>query len=129
MTGLSEQKTHIVSKCPACGSKYRLRVAAAGRQARCKSCGAVFVVPNAPSSLEDSVLSWLAPPSRDADDDAQPDLQANEAKAQAQPAPVPDVAQPQAPVKPPAAKPSVPAAATKPTQPRHRQSRIPRVYD
>lgn len=122
MTGVSEQQTHIVSKCPACGSSYRLRVAAAGRQARCKSCRAVFQVPAPQVALEDSVLSWLGPASKDADDDTQPDLQAGDAKSASEakppPPPAPKVqAAPAAPPPKPADAKPTPAPAKTPAAP------------
>ncbi|MBN1341273.1 MAG: hypothetical protein JXQ73_01260 [Phycisphaerae bacterium] len=54
--------THITGKCPHCKASYRLRVHAAGRRARCKTCKQVFVVPGEPlgKSVEEDVLGWLS---------------------------------------------------------------------
>jgi hypothetical protein len=50
--------------CSHCGAKYRLPIEAQGRTARCKRCGEKFDVPRE-ESLEDTILSWLAPEDED----------------------------------------------------------------
>ena len=56
----------IKCACSHCGAKYRLPQEAQGRAARCKKCGEKFKVP-VKASLEDSVLDWLADPSKEED--------------------------------------------------------------
>lgn len=51
----------IKCSCSHCGAKYRLPVEAQGRSARCKRCGKRFEVPRQ-ENLEDTILSWLAAP-------------------------------------------------------------------
>lgn len=55
-------ETHILGKCPHCEADYRLRAHAAGRRARCKTCGEVFVIPGErkPLTVDDDVAGWLA---------------------------------------------------------------------
>ncbi|MGD8452988.1 MAG: hypothetical protein PVJ57_14305 [Phycisphaerae bacterium] len=51
----------VKCSCSHCGAKYRLPVEAQGRSARCKRCGKRFEVPRQ-ENLEDTILSWLASP-------------------------------------------------------------------
>ena len=61
----------IKCACSHCGAKYRLPVEAQGRSARCKRCGEKFDVPRE-TSLEDTILTWLAPPEEEEVEVAQP---------------------------------------------------------
>ena len=49
----------ITAICKFCGREYRLKKSAAGRRARCKSCGEVFQVPWPSQELDDTVAQWL----------------------------------------------------------------------
>ena len=49
----------IIANCRFCGKEYRMRSSAAGRKARCSTCGEVFQVPQSSSSLDDTVMRWL----------------------------------------------------------------------
>jgi hypothetical protein len=61
----------IKCTCSHCGAKYRLPVEAQGRTARCKRCGEKFEVPRN-QSLEDSILTWLAVPEEEEQDEVAP---------------------------------------------------------
>jgi hypothetical protein len=50
----------VKCECPECGAKYRLPVETQGRSVRCKRCDNKFRVPRSQTTVEDSVLSWLA---------------------------------------------------------------------
>ena len=69
----------IFAACKFCGAEYKLRSSAAGRQARCSQCGEIFLVPQKPKSLDDTVLRWLledeAREIRDREQHLSPELQ------------------------------------------------------
>lgn len=45
--------------CPSCHASYRVRIEAAGRRARCKSCHHDFLVPAPADLLDDTIIAWL----------------------------------------------------------------------
>ncbi len=48
-----------IVRCPACSQKYRVNAAAIGRSARCKVCGAGFVIGRKTRLDDDTVVSWI----------------------------------------------------------------------
>ncbi|MGE3180231.1 MAG: zinc-ribbon domain-containing protein [Phycisphaerae bacterium] len=49
----------IKTSCPECSAKYRLPIESQGRSVRCKRCSHKFQIPQAESSLDDSIMAWL----------------------------------------------------------------------
>lgn len=74
--------------CPQCGAKYRLPIETQGRSVRCKRCDNKFRVPATQTTVEDSVLSWLADGGREeAETDLKPRVIQMETEKPATPAP------------------------------------------
>lgn len=60
------------TNCPHCTASYRVRIEAAGRQARCRTCQSDFVIPPPRELLEDTILAWLAEAAEPEEEHAEP---------------------------------------------------------